>query len=161
MKKELNGPSLTVKWASASSFFIFVVFTIFAVLTYNLCVNLIVKRERENAENVLIQVVNRLSKSAKDLTVTSVYEQLRTPTVEEDYGDNKKLTVKGSLLEVDTMFSELNQPELFLSIYDTEGVLIFETKESKSKLLQKKKTKNNHQDYRWNNWIFDYSTNCL
>ena len=34
-KKELKGPSLTIKWAFASSFFIFVVFTILRSLPIN------------------------------------------------------------------------------------------------------------------------------
>jgi len=39
-EKELKKTSLTIKWAFASSFFIFVVFTVFAIITYKTAVNL-------------------------------------------------------------------------------------------------------------------------
>jgi hypothetical protein len=48
--RELQKPSLTIKWAFASSFFIFVVFTIFSVLTYKSSVALFVEKERKNAD---------------------------------------------------------------------------------------------------------------
>ncbi|MHC5229672.1 HAMP domain-containing sensor histidine kinase [Enterococcus sp. LJL99] len=140
-EKELKGPSLTIKWAFASSFFIFVVFTIFAVITYQSSVNLIVDKERENAERTVAEVALRLSESDKELTVTEVYEQLRASSVNEDNLTMNKLAVEGSLFELDTMLSELGQPSLFLSVYDSSEKLIFETQKTKNKLLQKEQEK--------------------
>ena len=136
-KKELKGPSLTIKWASASSFFIFVVFTIFAVITYQSSVNLIIDKERENVERTVSEVALRLSESDKELTVTEVYSHLRTPSVDEESIDMNKLAIEGSLFELDTMLSELGQPSLFLSIYDSNETLIFETQKTKSVLSKK------------------------
>ncbi|MEI5992034.1 sensor histidine kinase [Enterococcus termitis] len=138
-KKELKGPSLTIKWASASSFFIFVVFTIFAVITYKTSVNLIVEKERENVERTVGEVGNRLANAKENLTISEVYEKLKTPNVDERDLNNKKVSVEGSLMEMDTMLSELGQPALYLSIYDTKGTLIFETQKVKSQLLKKEK----------------------
>lgn len=140
-KKELKGPSLTIKWASASSFFIFVVFTIFAVITYQSSVSLIVDKERENVERTVAEVASRLSESEHELTVTEVYEQLRASSVNQDNLSMNKLAVEGSLFELDTMLSELGQPSLFLSVYDSNEKLIFETQKTKSKLLQKEQEK--------------------
>ncbi|MEI5992744.1 HAMP domain-containing sensor histidine kinase [Candidatus Enterococcus mansonii] len=137
VKKELKGPSLTIKWASASSFFIFVVFTIFAVITYKSSVNLIVEKERENVERTVAEVGNRLANVDDNLTVSEVYEKLKAPSLGENDLDSKKLSVEGSLMEMDTMLSELGQPPLFLSIYDTKGTLVFETQKGQSKLIEK------------------------
>lgn len=137
--KELKGPSLTIKWAAASSFFIFAIFTIFAVITYKSSVNLIVKEEREWLERTVFEVKNRLATSNHELTVSDVYEKLKTPTVDTENLNRKKLTVEGSLMEMDSMLSELGEPSLFLTVYDTSGTLIFETQKGQSKLLKKKK----------------------
>ncbi|MFU1892778.1 sensor histidine kinase, partial [Enterococcus faecium] len=56
IKQELEGPSLTIKWAFASSFFIFVDLTIFAVITYKSSVSLIVAKEKENVEATIAEV---------------------------------------------------------------------------------------------------------
>lgn len=130
---------MTIKWAAASSFFIFAIFTIFAVITYKSSVNLIVKEEREWLERTVFEVKNRLATSNHELTVSDVYEKLKTPTVDTENLNRKKLTVEGSLMEMDSMLSELGEPSLFLTVYDTSGTLIFETQKGQSKLLKKKK----------------------
>lgn len=139
IKKELKGPSLTIKWALASSFFIFVVFTTFAVITYKSSVNLIVAKERENAEQTLANVTNRLSSAKEELTVTEVFELLQPPKEIEDNLYSKKLHVEGSLVEMDNFISELGQPALFLSIYNTEGELLFKTQKVHQELIKKEK----------------------
>ncbi|MHC5218214.1 HAMP domain-containing sensor histidine kinase [Enterococcus sp. LJL128] len=138
VKRELKGPSLTVKWALASSFFIFVVFTIFAVITYKTSVNLIVEKEQENLERIVIEVANRLSNAENELTVTEVYEAIKTPTPSE-IGEYNQRTAVGTLLEMDNVIAELGAPALFLSIYDTNGLLLFETQKKPTVLLGKEK----------------------
>ena len=74
IKKELEGPSLTIKWAFASSFFIFVVFTIFAVITYKSSVSLICcQMKRKIVEATIAEVTNRLANANENLTVTDVF----------------------------------------------------------------------------------------
>lgn len=138
-RQELKGPSLTIKWALASSFFIFVVFTIFSVITYKSSVRLIVEKERENIERTVAEVANRLSNAKEELTVSEVYERLKAPSVDENDLTNKKVAVEGSLMEMDNMLSELGQPALFLSVYDTNGTLLFETQKEKNVLVKKAK----------------------
>nr|WP_245341906.1 HAMP domain-containing histidine kinase [Enterococcus rivorum] len=138
----MKGPSLTIKWALASSFFIFFVFTIFAVITYKSSVNLIVAKERENAEQILANVTNRLSNAKEELTVTEVFEWLQPPKENEDIQYSNKLKVEGSLVEMDNFISELGQPALFLSIYNLDGELIFETQKIRQELIEKEKVEN-------------------
>lgn len=136
--KELQKPSITVKWAFASSFFIFFIFTIFAVITYNSSVSLLVEKERDTIEKTVKEVNEKLAKSNENLTVSQVYKQLKTPSVDKNQLENKKLMLEVSLLEMNSMLSELGQPELFLTIYDNQGVLIFETQKEYTELLRKK-----------------------
>ena len=75
-KRELKGPSLTIKWAFASSFFIFVVFTIFAVITYKSSINLLVAKERNNVERTISEVTSRLANSDEELTLVNTYRNL-------------------------------------------------------------------------------------
>nr|WP_088269032.1 HAMP domain-containing histidine kinase [Enterococcus wangshanyuanii] len=140
-RKELKGPSLTIKWAFASSFFIFVVFTIFAVITYKTSVSLIVQKERENAERTVAEVGNRLANVEGELTVSEVYEKLKTPSLDTNDLNNKKVSVEGSLMEMDSMLSELGQPALFLTVFDPEGTLLFETQKAQNQLVKKGKQK--------------------
>ena len=75
-KRELKGPSLTINWAFASSFFIFVVFTIFAVITYKSSINLIVAKERNNDERTISEVASRLANANEELTLVNTYRNL-------------------------------------------------------------------------------------
>ncbi|HAP4733752.1 TPA: HAMP domain-containing histidine kinase [Enterococcus faecalis] len=136
IKKELEGPSLTIKWAFASSFFIFVVFTIFAVITYKSSVSLIVAKEKENVEATIAEVTNRLANANENLTVTDVFDYLKTPSERDENYYNKHTAVEGSFMEMDSFISELGQPELYLSVYDTNQKLVFKTQNEYDKLLQ-------------------------
>lgn len=136
IKKELKGPSLTIKWAFASSFFIFVVFTIFAVITYKSSVSLIVAKEKENVERTIAEVTNRLSNATEELTVTAVFDSLKTPNPQNENYYNKRTSIEGSFMEMDSFISELGQPELYLSIFDVNEKLVFETQKNYSDLEQ-------------------------
>ncbi|HNB75670.1 MAG TPA: sensor histidine kinase, partial [Enterococcus faecalis] len=136
IKKELEGPSLTIKWSFASSFFIFVVFTIFAVITYKSSVSLIVAKEKENVEATIAEVTNRLANANENLTVTDVFDYLKTPSERDENYYNKHTAVEGSFMEMDSFISELGQPELYLSVYDTNQKLVFKTQNEYDKLLQ-------------------------
>ncbi|MBL1229405.1 HAMP domain-containing histidine kinase [Enterococcus sp. BWB1-3] len=135
----MQGPSLTVKWALASSFFIFFVFTIFAVITYKTSVKLFVEKERENVERIVVEVTNRLSNVDDELTVTKVFEALKTPTPAEQTSGYSQRTAVGSILEMDSVIAELGTPSLLLSIYNTDGVLLFETQSKNAELISEEK----------------------
>ncbi|MFV0558040.1 MAG: ATP-binding protein [Enterococcus sp.] len=125
--KELKGPSLTIKWAFASSFFIFVVFTIFAVITYKSSVNLIVANERSDVEHATSGVAARLANADEELTIMSTYQNLTTSDQRETDLAEKTTTLDGNLLQIDPFISELGQDSLSLYVYNLEETLIFKT----------------------------------
>lgn len=123
MKKkqlELKGPSLTAKWALASSFFIFVVFTIFAVITYQRAVSLMVAKEQSNAETTIADVVDRLSKANEALSTENVENYLFADDLEVK-------TDEDHVYRIDEVYNELGQEELNLYIFDVNGQSIFQT----------------------------------
>ncbi|KAF1297444.1 two-component sensor histidine kinase [Enterococcus sp. JM4C] len=135
-KRELKGPSLTIKWALASSFFIFVVFTIFAVITYKSSVNLIVAKERGNLEKTTAEVVSRLANSEKELTITDTYKNLSNSIFSDGQQFEKTTTIEGTLMQIDPFISELGQEGLSLYVYNLDKELVFETQNRKQKLFQ-------------------------
>lgn len=141
IKKELQGSSLAIKWALASSFFIFIVFTSFAFITYKTSVNLIVKKERTNLEYIIKGVTDRLSNITEDLTVTTTMNQLKTSMSTINDLDNKKIEIEGSLDELDSFIAELGAKPLFLTIYSNEKKLLFKTQPGYTTLLNTKNTK--------------------
>lgn len=117
-KSNLKGPSLTIKWAFASSLFIFVVFTIFAVITYKSAVNLIVEKERAVMERTVNDVIGRLSKSEENLTLLTVLQKLQEST------ENHNAEESG-ILPNNVLVSELNTPGLSVYVYNAQAGLIF------------------------------------
>lgn len=136
-RRELKGPSLTVKWAFASSFFIFVVFTIFAVITYKSSVNLIVAKERENLETTISEVTSRLTKAEGELTLLNTIHNLTESTGNSETNSNES-SLEASMLQMDNFVSELGQPALSLFVYNAEGQLVFETRKQGADLLERK-----------------------
>ena len=137
-KKKLKKPSLTVKWALASSFFIFVVFTIFAVLTYQTAVNLFVEKERKNAEQITDEAINRLSKANEELNLSNTYEKLTSNGSEEREQNWRTADQVEPLINVDSFFSDLGQPELSLYVYNLDEELVFKTRKKEVALSAKK-----------------------
>jgi signal transduction histidine kinase len=135
-KRELKGPSLTIKWAFASSFFIFVVFTIFAVITYKSSINLIVAKERNNVERTISELTSRLANSEEELTPETTYKYLTNNTKDTNNIDDKTTVMEGELMELDSFISELGQPSLDLYIYNLEEELIFKTQDKDKDLIQ-------------------------
>lgn len=130
-KRELKGPSLTVKWVLTSSFFIFVVFTIFAVITYKSSVNLIVAKERNNVDQTISEVASRLANSDKELDSTNAYKNL-TPSSNIHSGTS----IEGELMNVDHFMAELGQPQLSLNLYNLREELVLKTQENNEALVQ-------------------------
>lgn len=133
---ELKGPSLTIKWAFTSFFFIFVVFTIFAVITYKSSVNLIVAKERNNVEKTISDVSSRLANSDEELTLVNTYRTLTESSNLDNALYDRNMTLEGNMLRIDSFVAELGQPQLSLDIYNLDKKLIFKTQEVYHPLVQ-------------------------
>lgn len=136
--RELKGPSLTVKWAFVSSFFIFVVFTIFAVITYKTSVNLMVAKEENNVERTMSEVVSRLANSEEELTLVRTYRNLTltyNETGETSIYDRTS-TLDGNLMMIDDFISELGQSSLGVFVYNLNEKLVFKTRENNLSLIE-------------------------
>ncbi|MBO1307348.1 HAMP domain-containing histidine kinase [Enterococcus sp. 669A] len=133
---ELKGPSLTIKWAFTSSFFIFVVFTIFAVITYKSSINLIVAKERNNVEQTISDVSSRLANSDEELTLVNTYRTLTESSNLDNALYDRNMTLEGNMLRIDSFVAELGQTQLSLDIYNLDEKLIFKTQEVYHPLVQ-------------------------
>ncbi len=74
--KRTEGAFFNCKVGLRKFFFIFVVFTIFAVITYKTSVNLIVAKEENNVERTMSEVASRLANSDQELTLVRTYRNL-------------------------------------------------------------------------------------
>lgn len=130
--KELRKPSLTLKWAFASSFFIFIVITVFAIITYKTAVNLMMEREQEDAEQSTYEAVSHLADANKQLDKETSYKNLiELPNINEE--------VVNEHSQGDTsFFSELGQTHLSLYVYDLQENLVFRTGEKELALRSEK-----------------------
>ena len=127
--QELRKSSLTVKWAFASSFFIFVVFTIFAVTTYQSSVTLFVEKEKNNAEQVTSEIVYKLGHVSNELSLVNTYEMLTNSEVASTKDQEQSSTIEGILMNIDPFISELGRSELTLYVYNLDKELVFKTRE--------------------------------
>lgn len=122
-KKELRKSSLTMKSAFASSFFIFVVTTIFAIITYKTAVNLMLEREQEDAEQSTYEAVSYLANANQQLNKEISYQNLiEIPNVSQELTEEDEQ-------EGTAFVSELGQADLSLYVYDLEENLVFRTGE--------------------------------
>lgn len=147
--KELKGPSLTVKWAFASSFFIFVVFTIFAVITYKTSVNLIVAKEENNVERTMSEVASRLANSDQELTLVRTYRNLTKNDAGTTSIYDRTSTIDGNLMKIDSFISELGQAPLSLFVYNLNEDLVFKTHENDLALIDTRWQSANHRNAGW------------
>jgi len=126
-KKELRKPSLTLKWAFASSFFIFVVITAFAVITYKTAVNLMFEREQEDAEQTTYEAVSHLADANKELDRQTSYENLiEFPDINSNLDED--------IQEKSSYVSEFGQVNLSLYVYDLQEKLVFRTSQAELNL---------------------------
>jgi signal transduction histidine kinase len=137
-KKELKGPSLNIKWAFTSSFFIFIVFTVFAVITYKSSVNLIVTKEKNSLEQTVTEVVARLGNANGELTTISTYRNLTEDQSNEPSFSNHSSSLEGETMKIDSFISDLGQKQLDVHVYNTKQETIFQTVNKKEKLVKTK-----------------------
>ncbi|SJZ85502.1 Signal transduction histidine kinase [Pilibacter termitis] len=135
-QNNLKGPSLTIKWAFASTLFIFIVFTIFAVITYKTSVDLIINKERTKFEETVAEVGTRLSGVEEDLTEIKTVQSLQTDG-KETTKMNDDGTFQSDLAQLNSFFGELAQPELSIYVYNMEKEMVFSTKNQPMNLLKK------------------------
>lgn len=135
--EELRRPSLTLKWTFASSFFFFVVFTIFAVITYKSSVNLYVAKERKDIEEITYQITSLLANENESLDLTKAYRALRL-------GSNdaiKLVELNESQVAVDPFVAKIGNPEFSLFVYNIEEELVLKTAKESFSLQQKEPSK--------------------
>lgn len=128
--KELKSPSLTIKWAFASSFFIFVVFTIFAVITYKSSINLYVAKERRDIEAATYQITSRLANENRGLSLKTAHRSL-------DIGKEGDLVnIDGMKVVIDPFIADLGNPDLNLFVYNPYQELVMMTTDKRMDLVQ-------------------------
>lgn len=139
-KLAIKGPSLTVKWALASSFFIFVVFTVFAVFTYKTSTNLLIGKERSNLAKTMNQLVDRLATGDSELTFLNTYQSLTEfNSFDSDSSIPSSETIDGGTLQLNSFISELSQSQLSVFVYNTKSELIFNKSEEQQMNLMSEK----------------------
>lgn len=128
--KELKRPSLTIKWAFASFFFIFVVFTIFAVITYKSSVNLYVAKERRAIEQATYEITSRLANQNQSLNFKAAYRAIIN-------SDNLDVVNRdGLFVDVDPFISKIGHPDFNLFVYNPYEELVLATNKTKMALFQ-------------------------
>lgn len=118
---------LTVKWALLTSMFIFILFILFSVITYKTSTKLLVGQEKANLQETLKQVTNRLEKSDEDLTIRTTIFYLKNTRgkLSEDVSSE---TIEANMIELNSFLSELSQPNLSMTIYNSAQKQVFETR---------------------------------
>lgn len=128
--KELKRPSLTIKWAFASFFFIFVVFTIFAVITYKSSVNLYVAKERRAIEQATYEITSRLANQNQSLNFKAAYRAIIN-------SDNLDVVNRdGLFVDVDPFISKIGHPDFNIFVYNPYEELVLATNKTKMALFQ-------------------------
>jgi len=126
-----------VKWAFASSFFIFIIFTFFAIITYHTAITLILDREQEEAEQSTFEAASHLSNATEELDKASSYHFLTGFSNGQENQRNDRYDPTNDQM----IFSDIGQPELSLYVYDLAGKLVFATTDEDWSLASKKNEK--------------------
>lgn len=132
-QRELKKNSLMVKWAFASSFFIFIIFTFFAIITYRTATSLIVKSEQKDAEQTTYDAVSRLANGDQQLNKERAYQSLIGFSQADPRFKNAEFTSS----DEERPLSDFGQPELSLYVYDLDQKLVFTTAEDDWELTSK------------------------
>jgi len=125
----LEGVSVRVKWALASSLFIFVVFTIFATITYRSSVDLIVSKEQEKMKRAVQEAQKKLSKVNRSLTYKIVTDSLELDGLAKKKIVSKRDKNHGAMIEMNNFIYSLAQPSIVFNVYGVDNFLLYTTKE--------------------------------
>lgn len=128
--RKQSGPkfSITLKWTVITSIFIFALFTILAIAVYTTSTNLLVKREHQKLKSTMQQVEVRLTYLRKPLTNQNTVEQLKRNSRYES-GQKEHETFETSIMRLNSLISDLAQPELNVYIYNPNKKIVFKTHE--------------------------------
>ncbi|MBP1041855.1 HAMP domain-containing protein [Vagococcus sp. BWB3-3] len=118
---------LTVKWALLTSTFIFILFMIFAFITYQTSTGLMVKQEKDNLKDSLSQLIGRLEQSEVDLTIRNTTFFLKN-SPRNSSGDLTAETIEANLIQLNSFLSDLSQPNLSVSVFNSDKKQVFETR---------------------------------
>ena len=110
---------LSFKWTLMTSVFVFVIVTIFSVVTYKTSFAILVKQERENIEMTLDHITKRLSTSQNELSIRNTTYYLREGNSQPSIEPIDQ-TLEANLIRLNTFISELSQPELSVSVYNLD-----------------------------------------
>ncbi|MFW7432954.1 HAMP domain-containing sensor histidine kinase [Vagococcus carniphilus] len=121
--------SISFKWTFLTAFAISILFSIFAIVTYQTSTNIMVHQEKTKFNRTMDEIENRLSRSEDPLTLNSTVFYLKESAgdfVGNQYYDRE--TLEASLMQLNSFISELSQPELNAKVYGADHRLLFETK---------------------------------
>ncbi|WEG72690.1 HAMP domain-containing sensor histidine kinase [Vagococcus intermedius] len=117
---------ITVKWTLLTSMFIFLLFSIFAFVTYKTSTDLLVREEKTNLKNTSNEITQRLEQSDHSLSMKTTAFYLKGDKENLPGSPNNK-TIEANLIQLNSFISELAQPELNVTVYNKSKKLIFET----------------------------------
>ena len=121
--------SITFKWTILTALAISILFSIFSFITYQTSTQIMIEQEKEQFNQTMDEVVNRLSRSEYPLSLNSTVFYLKESAGDFDrnqYYDRE--TLEASLMQLNSFISELSQPELNAKVYGVDHRLLFETK---------------------------------
>src|SRR5699024_6235889 len=84
------------------------------------------------------EAINRLSKANEELNLSNTYEKLTSNGSEEREQNWRTADQVEPLINVDSFFSDLGQPELSLYVYNLDEELVFKTRKKEVALSAKK-----------------------
>ncbi|MGX7030986.1 HAMP domain-containing sensor histidine kinase [Vagococcus zengguangii] len=122
--------SMSGKWTLLTSLFVLICVIVFSSVTYQKSIDTLIEVERENINATIDDVANRLKISNNELSIrnTAYYLSDEHSVLGSDPTER---TLEANLIRLNSFISELSQPELSVSVYNTEQHLVFETKNTK------------------------------
>lgn len=112
--------TLTIKWTLLTSLFIFILFSIFGMITYKSTKDVLIKEEEKIFMRTHKEMEERLSKSADPLSSDNIKMLLVNKELDE------KIVI-GSTLEISSFLTEISKPEITTTIYNDKHDIIFNT----------------------------------
>ncbi|KRN88908.1 HAMP domain-containing sensor histidine kinase [Ligilactobacillus ceti] len=112
--------SVKLKWSIGTGIGVLTIFTLFSCLLFNSFTSLLLKQEKQYANNALVAAGKRLSQGTTELNKNSVSKAL-------DYRnrETKQIPSEQHPLYQDSLFSSLSQQNIGVSVYSISGDLIY------------------------------------
>ncbi|MGX6961471.1 HAMP domain-containing sensor histidine kinase [Vagococcus xieshaowenii] len=122
--------SMSGKWTLLTSLFVLISVIVFSTITYKKSIDTLIEVERKNINETLKDVSSRLKISNNELSIrnTAYYLSNDNNTLGSDPTER---TLEANLIRLNSFISELSQPELSVSVYNSEQSLVFETRNTR------------------------------